>query len=48
MDALTAGNTQLAARVVEDDHRVNALEVAIDEDCSTIIARASRRRAICG
>ena len=39
MDALTGGNTQLAARVVEDDHRVNALEVAIDEECSTIIAR---------
>src|SRR4030095_11892944 len=39
MEALTTGNTQLAARVVEDDHRVNALEVAIDEDCSTIIAR---------
>ena len=39
MEALTAGNTQLAARVVEDDHRVNALEVAIDEECSTIIAR---------
>src|SRR5215470_18475553 len=39
MDALTGGNTQLAARVVEDDHRVNAMEVGIDEDCSTIIAR---------
>jgi phosphate transport system protein len=39
MDALSSGNTQLAARVVEDDHRVNALEVAIDEECSTIIAR---------
>ena len=39
MDALTNGDTQLAARVVEDDHRVNALEVAIDEDCSTIIAK---------
>ena len=39
MDALTSGNIQLAGRVVEDDHRVNALEVGIDEDCSTIIAR---------
>ncbi|MBI4203655.1 MAG: phosphate signaling complex protein PhoU [Betaproteobacteria bacterium] len=39
VEALVDGNTQLAARVVEDDHRVNALEVAIDEDCSTIIAR---------
>jgi phosphate transport system protein len=39
MDALANGNVQAAARVVEDDHRVNALEVAIDEECSTIIAR---------
>ncbi len=39
MDALSSGNVQAAARVVEDDHRVNALEVAIDEECSTIIAR---------
>jgi phosphate transport system protein len=39
VDALIHGNIQAAARVVEDDHRVNALEVAIDEECSTIIAR---------
>jgi len=39
LDALAKGDTALAIRVVEDDHRVNALEVAIDEDCSTIIAR---------
>jgi len=39
LDALTRGDTALALRVVEDDHRVNALEVAIDEDCSSIIAR---------
>ncbi len=39
LDALSSGNIQLAASVVEDDHRVNALEVAIDEECSTIIAR---------
>jgi phosphate transport system protein len=39
MDALSTGNTQIAARIVEDDHKVNALEVAIDEECSTIIAR---------
>ncbi len=39
MDSLANGNTAVAARVVDDDHRVNALEVAIDEDCSTIIAR---------
>ena len=39
LDALARGDTVLAAQVVEDDHRVNALEVTIDEDCSTIIAR---------
>jgi phosphate transport system protein len=39
MDSLANGNIQMASRVVEDDHRVNALEVAIDEECSTIIAR---------
>jgi phosphate transport system protein len=39
MDALVKGSTQAAAVVVDDDHRVNALEVAIDEECSTVIAR---------
>ena len=39
MESLANGNVQMAARVVEDDHRVNGLEVAIDEECSTIIAR---------
>src|SRR5260221_5402268 len=37
--ALSTGNMRLWAKVVEDDHRVNAMEVGIDEDCSTIIAR---------
>jgi phosphate transport system protein len=39
IDALTGGDMQIAAAVVDDDHRVNALEVAIDEECSTVIAR---------
>ncbi|MBX9810279.1 MAG: phosphate signaling complex protein PhoU [Burkholderiales bacterium] len=39
IDALISGNIPLAVNVVEDDHRVNALEVAIDEECSTVIAR---------
>lgn len=39
MDALLNGDIQLAKRAVDEDHRVNALEVAIDEECSTIIAR---------
>ena len=39
LEALTTGNLTLAAQVMENDHRVNALEVAIDEECSTVIAR---------
>jgi len=39
MEALATGKTQIAVRVVDDDHKVNALEIAIDEECSTIIAR---------
>jgi phosphate transport system protein len=39
IEALTTGNLQLADQVVADDHRVNALEVQIDEECATIIAR---------
>jgi phosphate transport system protein len=39
LDALSKGDTALAALVVDDDHRVNALEIGIDEDCSSIIAR---------
>ncbi len=39
IDALATGNTELADQVIANDHRVNALEVAIDEDCSHIIAR---------
>jgi phosphate transport system protein len=39
VDALVNGNMALANAVVDDDHRVNALEVAIDEDCTHVIAR---------
>ncbi len=39
VEALTTGNVTLAEQVVADDHRVNALEVQIDEDCAHIIAR---------
>jgi phosphate transport system protein len=39
IEALTTGNVALARQVMEDDYRVNALEVAIDEECSTVIAR---------
>jgi phosphate transport system protein len=39
IEALSTGNLQLAEQTIADDHRVNALEVRIDEDCAHIIAR---------
>jgi phosphate transport system protein len=39
LEALSTGNMGLADQVVADDHRVNALEVRVDEDCGHIIAR---------
>lgn len=39
IEALATGSTELADQVVANDHRVNALEVAIDESCSHLIAR---------
>jgi len=39
MEALTTGNEELINQVIEYDHRVNAMEVAIDEICSQIIVR---------
>jgi phosphate transport system protein len=37
--ALVDGNAELAAEVVVNDYRVNALEVEIDEECTRIVAR---------
>jgi len=37
--ALVEGDTELAEKVVDNDMRVNAAEVDIDEECSQIIAR---------
>jgi len=39
VEALTTGNKDLIDHVISEDHRVNAMEVAIDEICSQIIAR---------
>jgi phosphate transport system protein len=39
LEALANGDIALMHRVIADDHRVNALEVEIDETCSQIIAR---------
>jgi len=39
IDGFSSGDSQLLARVVEDDHRVNSYEVSIDEACAHLIAR---------
>lgn len=39
VDALSNANMQLADQVIDEDHQVNGLEVAIDEACSNLIAR---------
>lgn len=37
--ALRKGDVELIDRIIADDHRVNAMEVGIDESCTQIIAR---------
>ncbi len=37
--ALVTGDTEMAAKVVQNDYRVNALDVEIDEECTRIVAR---------
>lgn len=37
--ALTTGNTELGELVITNDYKVNAMEVAIDEECCQILAR---------
>lgn len=39
LEAVITTNSTLAQEVIKKDHRVNALEVQVDEDCSYIIAR---------
>jgi len=39
VDGLASGDLAEIERVIDDDHRVNAAEVQLDEDCSHIIAR---------
>ena len=37
--ALVRGDQDLAAEVLENDYRVNVMEVEIDEECTRIVAR---------
>ena len=39
IDALSSGNVALSEEVIAADHKVNALEVALDGDCSQLIVR---------
>ncbi len=39
IDALSRGDIEQMDRIIAEDHRVNALEVDIDESCTQIIAR---------
>ena len=39
IDALSTGNLALSDEVIEADHRVNAMEVALDGDCSQLNVR---------
>ncbi len=39
VQALVETDAELAREVVQNDYRVNALEVAIDEECTRIVAR---------
>jgi phosphate transport system protein len=39
IDAIMDCNGALAEQVIADDHKVNAMEVYIDEECSRILAR---------
>ena len=38
IEAVVSGNSELGLQVAHDDYKVNRLEVAIDEECSRIIA----------
>lgn len=39
MEGLKSGNIALLDQVIESDHRINLLELEIDEDCNHIIAK---------
>jgi len=39
VESLVNGNVALMTKVIAEDHRVNAMEVKIDEACSQVIAR---------
>jgi phosphate transport system protein len=38
IEAITAGDSEMGLSVAEKDHKINAMEVAIDEECGRILA----------
>lgn len=38
IEAITAGDSEMGLQVASEDYRINELEVAIDEECSRILA----------
>ena len=41
VEALVQGDSRIGDMVAHNDHKVNAMEVAIDDDCSRILATRS-------
>ncbi len=39
VESLISGDVELMNRVIEDDHRVNSMEVEIDESCNYVLVR---------
>lgn len=39
VSAMVEGDSELGERIISGDYRVNAMEVAIDEECSRVLAR---------
>ena len=39
LDALSTLDAELAQKIIEGDHKVNGMEVSIDEECTRIIAK---------
>jgi phosphate transport system protein len=41
VEAITAGDSEMGLRIAAEDYKINRMEVAIDEDCTRILATRS-------
>jgi len=48
LDGFNSGDRATLDDVIATDHRVNAMEVAIDGDCSQVIVKRQPAATICG